>query len=1089
MVAGKSEDTALGTAHGRFLESLPRKAIELRGAIALLTATPAAEGPREDMRRRLHTLYASAVVFRNEALGTAIKVGIDCLETARDEKRALNAADLQELARLVRSIPQLGSGSATSAANLPRVADAAEPSDVRESATFVVTRPEHPVPSALSTRRATNSSNVSEARPLVAIAQAPERLQTTTTRAPLLQRVLSVLVVCAPDDRESLRHLWASDCLEPVFVGSVREALESARDAVPDVVLADEALSIRGELTQAFRQDPLIDFVPVVLLASADPPSAAAAEARGSAREQNTAEARGQNTDQNTDADARLVRPFELHGLLQTLGRVTGTLVDVESALASLGSVTLREVADRVADEIRHGLWDAAEAGREERISLEEGAEVLAAAWAAIARVRSVVSRQSEGRVRFAAHGSRSTPALLAVGTESRGTSLARLAPPGNALQGRRILVADDDEAVVRFFADLLGQYAATVLLAQSGEEALLAARRERPDVVISDILMPGLDGFGLCRKFKRDPLLADVPIILLSWKEDLLSRMRELASGASGYLQKEAPGGQVLSAVLDTLKPRALLEEQLGGPGEVRGNLEGTGIVPLLRSVRRMRPDSRVTVRDAWNLFECELREGRLAQVTRTASDGSFVRGERALPHLLGASAGRFSVTLAQGTLKFAFEGSLDEVLLRGAQALGAELTAVSYPLLARVARVVFDEDAQAVLSQQTPASMRQVVDLLHAGDSPESLIQRGLVARSTLEAVLLDMARRGALRDVVGKDGEDLFAEARKARKAYDESVVPLLNSPLSLAPNAQSEPPDEDAPDDELQFELAPPPVVLVPPAVAPVVLPPPQPPPVVAPEPRVIVASASLPASPAPASLSPASPKASGVEDRPLPGRDSVTPVLASAAFEPAPRSLLKEVKPESFSPEESHQESAENRRSRSTLLAWVAALVALFAIAFFAERVLEPEASSDRLDAIGDPSGVEPAKAAAAVPSENAVAQAQDEGTGAKSNEANPARAKAQTAALVLPEDSGFQIYDAILEPTLVNSPEQGLLVVEASPELSGAALLVDQKPVGKLPAKVALSEGIHELAIEHGDATRYRFVSVRPGKTWVLRKP
>ncbi len=68
MAAGKGEDTALGTAHGRFVESLPRKAIELRGAIALLTATPAAEGPREDMRRRLHTLYASAVVFRNEAL-------------------------------------------------------------------------------------------------------------------------------------------------------------------------------------------------------------------------------------------------------------------------------------------------------------------------------------------------------------------------------------------------------------------------------------------------------------------------------------------------------------------------------------------------------------------------------------------------------------------------------------------------------------------------------------------------------------------------------------------------------------------------------------------------------------------------------------------------------------------------------------------------------------------------------------------------------------------------------------------------------------------------------------------------------------
>src|SRR5262245_45175073 len=58
MAVGRSEETALGSARGRFLESLPRKAIELRGTIATLTATPGAEGPRADLRRKLHALYA-----------------------------------------------------------------------------------------------------------------------------------------------------------------------------------------------------------------------------------------------------------------------------------------------------------------------------------------------------------------------------------------------------------------------------------------------------------------------------------------------------------------------------------------------------------------------------------------------------------------------------------------------------------------------------------------------------------------------------------------------------------------------------------------------------------------------------------------------------------------------------------------------------------------------------------------------------------------------------------------------------------------------------------------------------------------------
>src|SRR5262245_60943309 len=115
-MARKGEETALGTARGRFIESLPRKAIELRGAIALLTATPAAEGPREDMRRRLHTLYASALVFRNDALAQAVKEGIDRLDAARDESRALSGDDLDHLTRLVKRIPDLKGDEAPGAA-------------------------------------------------------------------------------------------------------------------------------------------------------------------------------------------------------------------------------------------------------------------------------------------------------------------------------------------------------------------------------------------------------------------------------------------------------------------------------------------------------------------------------------------------------------------------------------------------------------------------------------------------------------------------------------------------------------------------------------------------------------------------------------------------------------------------------------------------------------------------------------------------------------------------------------------------------------------------------------------------------------
>ncbi len=120
MAAPKGEETALGSARVRFIESLPRKAIELRGAIALLTATPTADGPREDMRRRLHTLYASALVFRNDVLAAAVKQGLELLDAARDELRSLDDRDLDALTRLVKRLPELRgelpvAGPATSA--------------------------------------------------------------------------------------------------------------------------------------------------------------------------------------------------------------------------------------------------------------------------------------------------------------------------------------------------------------------------------------------------------------------------------------------------------------------------------------------------------------------------------------------------------------------------------------------------------------------------------------------------------------------------------------------------------------------------------------------------------------------------------------------------------------------------------------------------------------------------------------------------------------------------------------------------------------------------------------------------------------
>ncbi|MDB4988390.1 MAG: DNA-binding response regulator, LuxR family, partial [Myxococcaceae bacterium] len=757
MVAGNTEDTALGVSRARFLESLPRKASELRGAVLQLSQAPSAEGPRDEMRRRLHALYASALVFRNDALALAVHEGIARLDAVREAGGSLSAPDLDLLSSLVMRLPELR-GVEVDPYSMP-------PPELNFSPRTL------PPPSPLPARLGSQLGNGRRAP----ASAAPAGPISSSEHHPLLQRVLQVLLLGARDEQAELGDLLVADCLRVTAVDSVQEVLAAVQADAPDLVLADERIAHEGGLVAALRSnasaDASTDFVPVVLF-----------ESRAREGQLDTGPVLYDPSDAAQAADVRVLRPFGAEQLVRAIGRATGTLVEAIEP-RRLGDLTLDELADRVAAEVRRGLVDTVTRGRAERVALGDGGDVLAAAYGAIAELRAAVVRQSEGRVEFEARGRNGVPALVSSSGFAPGTAQGALmsdgSPSEQRLHGRRVVLAEDDTAIALLFANLLREQGATVHEFTDGRAACEAAQRERPALVITGARVSNLDGFSLARELAHDPLLADVPVLLLPPKEQLFPRSRDPL--ATAELQREL-AEQVLSSAVRLLSPRSELEAKLKEPGELRGNLEGMGVIALLRSVRRARPDARVRVRDAWNLFECELRDGRLAQVTRTASDGSFVRNERALPQLLGATAGRFSVIEADGPMKTSFEGTLDEVLMRGARELAGELDAVSGARLARVARIVFDEDAYALLVEQTPRDVRQVVERLYAGEAPCRLLKAGIIEAQTLEPILLDLARRGALRGVIGSAGEDLVAEARAAR-AEQQPIE--LASPLSIVP----------------------------------------------------------------------------------------------------------------------------------------------------------------------------------------------------------------------------------------------------------------------------------------------------------------
>jgi DNA-binding response OmpR family regulator len=106
-------------------------------------------------------------------------------------------------------------------------------------------------------------------------------------------------------------------------------------------------------------------------------------------------------------------------------------------------------------------------------------------------------------------------------------------------MESSYILVIEDDDIVARTIERSLRGDEFRVLITNSGVEGLKAARRRAPDLVILDIIMPGMDGYTVCREMRSDPLLQDIPILFLTAKIKDEDKIAGFKAGADDYLSK----------------------------------------------------------------------------------------------------------------------------------------------------------------------------------------------------------------------------------------------------------------------------------------------------------------------------------------------------------------------------------------------------------------------------------------------------------------------------------------------------------------------------------------------------------------------
>lgn len=122
---------------------------------------------------------------------------------------------------------------------------------------------------------------------------------------------------------------------------------------------------------------------------------------------------------------------------------------------------------------------------------------------------------------------------------------------------GMRILVAEDDPVTCRFIVSLLEDKGYEVVVAEDGERAYASAISIRPDLIVSDLVMPYRDGFELLRAIRNDDRVARTPIVLLSMRDREEDIVRGFESGADEYVVKPFNAREFLARVRKLLEPR----------------------------------------------------------------------------------------------------------------------------------------------------------------------------------------------------------------------------------------------------------------------------------------------------------------------------------------------------------------------------------------------------------------------------------------------------------------------------------------------------------------------------------------------------
>ena len=159
------------------------------------------------------------------------------------------------------------------------------------------------------------------------------------------------------------------------------------------------------------------------------------------------------------------------------------------------------------------------------------------------------------------------------------------------------LLVVDDIPDNLRLLLNFLGKQGFKVLIGQDGKEAINTAEFAQPDLILLDVMMPGMDGFEVCKTLKNNETTKDIPIIFMTARTDSVDKLKGFELGAADYIGKPFEQEEVLARINTQLKLHKLHQQLLAEinrrkQAEISWQADRDGLAKSMVELRQLNAD-----------------------------------------------------------------------------------------------------------------------------------------------------------------------------------------------------------------------------------------------------------------------------------------------------------------------------------------------------------------------------------------------------------------------------------------------------------------------------------------------------------------